>query len=141
MTRRTIPPRRGASAVEAAVVLPVLFLFVFGLIVGGLGAFRYQEVAMLAREGSRWAAVHGTTYQDESGRQTPVTAADVYNNAMKPLAVALDPAKISYTVRYTPDNQPPASTVSVTVTYRWLPEVYLVGPITLSCTSTRVMAY
>ncbi len=141
MIRRTTHPRRGAAAVEAAVVLPVLFLFVFGLIVGGLGVFRYQEVAMLAREGSRWASVHGATYQDEAGNKAPITATDVYTNAMKPLAVALDPAKLTYAVKYDPDMQPPASTVTVTVTYKWLPEVYLVGPIYLSCTSTRVMAY
>ena len=31
--------------------------------------------------------------------------------------------------------------VSVTVTYTWLPELFLVGPITLSSTSTLPMAY
>jgi hypothetical protein len=35
---------------------------------------------------------------------------------------------------------PPNSTVTVTVTYRWLPEAYLIGPISLSCSSTRLMA-
>ena len=141
MTRRNQPPRSGATAVEAAVVLPVLLVFMLGLIVGGLGIFRYQEVAMLAREGSRWASVHGATYQSEAGLTSAVTADDVYKNAMKPLAVALDSTKLSYTVTYNPDKYPPMSTVTVTVTNKWFPEVYLAGPIILSCSSTRYMSY
>jgi hypothetical protein len=31
--------------------------------------------------------------------------------------------------------------VTVTVTYQWLPEFYLVGPINLSSTSKAAMAY
>ncbi len=140
MIRRTSPPRSGSTAVEAAVVLPVLFIFMFGLIVGGMGVFRYEEVAMLAREGSRWASVHGATWQSDTGG-TAVTADDVYNNAMKPLSVALDSSKLTYSVTYNPDRTSPTSTVTVTVNFQWFPEAYLVGPINLSCTSTRLMAY
>jgi len=28
--------------------------------IGGMGIFRYQELATLAREGARYAVVHGT---------------------------------------------------------------------------------
>jgi Flp pilus assembly protein TadG len=141
MTRRECPPRGGAATVEVAVVLPVLFIFMFGLIVGGLGVFRYIEVAMLAREGSRWASVHGASYQTEAGNSAAVTADDVYNNGIKPHVVALDNTKITYAVTYSPDMTPPSSSVTVTVNYKWMPEVYLVGPINLSCSSTRIMAY
>lgn len=130
--------RHGATAVEAAVVLPVLFLFVFGLIVGGLGAFRNNQVGMLAREGSRWAAVHGSAYQTDAGQ--PVTAEDVYNNAIKPMVVGLDTSKLTYSVTYSPDNKP-GSSVTVTVNYRWYPEVYLAGPFVLTCSSTRAVSY
>ena len=58
MLRRNSPPRSGGTLVEMAVILPVVFLLIFGLIVGGIGIFHYQEVARLAREGARWAAVH-----------------------------------------------------------------------------------
>jgi Flp pilus assembly protein TadG len=141
MTRRTSAPRGGATSVEAAIILPVLFIFTFGLIVGGLGVFRYMEVSLLAREASRWASVHGATYQTEAGKTTPTTATDVYNNAMSPLVVALDKSKLTYAVTYSPDMKSPSSTVTVTVNYRWMPEMYLVGPINLSCTSTRIIAY
>jgi Flp pilus assembly protein TadG len=139
MIRRTHALRRGATAVEAAVVLPVLFTFMFGLIVGGLGVFRYQEVAMLAREGSRWACVHGTNYQSDAGKSSAITNTDVMN-ATKSLAVALDSTKLTYTLTPNPDLNP-GSNATVTVTYKWYPEVYLVGPITLSCSSTRAVSY
>jgi Flp pilus assembly protein TadG len=141
MTRRSSIRRSGATAVEAAVILPVLLIFTIGVVIGGLGIFRYQEVALLAREGSRWASVHGATYQSEAGAASPVTATDVYNNGMKPLVVALDTSKLTYTVTYSPDMTSPNSSVTVTVNYQWLPEAYLIGPIKLSCTSTRLMAY
>ena len=57
--------RRGVAAVEFAVIAPVVLLFAFGLIVGGLGVFRYQEVAHLAREGARYASTHGGMYRQE----------------------------------------------------------------------------
>ena len=40
--------RRAATTVEAAFVYPVMFFLLFGLIVGGLGVFRYQTVACQA---------------------------------------------------------------------------------------------
>jgi Flp pilus assembly protein TadG len=141
MTRRTKLLRGGTVAVEAAVVMPILLIFILGLTVGGLGIYRYQEISLLAREGSRWASVHGSTYQSDAGNANPVTAAQVYSNAMQPFAVALDTSKLSYTVTYSPNMNPPSSTVTVTVTYQWFPEVYLIGPINLSCSSTRLMCY
>jgi len=134
--------RRGAVILECAVVYPITFLLVFGLIIGGLGVFRYQEMASLAREGSRYASLHGATYQQNTGK-TAATASDVYNNAILPKAVALDLKQLSYTVTWNPDNKPgntPPSTVSVKVTYHWVPEAFLPS-MNLSSTSTVVMIY
>jgi len=137
MTRRS-PRRRGATVVEFAFVAPVFLVLVAGLIIGAIGVFRYQEVASLAREGARWASVHGDRYQFATGNPA-ATPADVYNNAILPNAVALDPAQLSYSVTWTPDNRQ-WSTVSVTVTYQWLPEAFL-GGVTLKSTSTVPVSY
>ena len=51
------PVRRGAAVVEMAVVAPLVVLFLFGLIVTGLGVFRYNQTAYLAREAARYASV------------------------------------------------------------------------------------
>ncbi|MHC5540093.1 TadE family protein, partial [Singulisphaera rosea] len=56
MTRRRIRARsrRGAVMAESAVVYSALMLLLLGMITVGLGVFRYQQVASLAREGARW---------------------------------------------------------------------------------------
>jgi Flp pilus assembly protein TadG len=135
--------------VEAAVVYPVTFLLILGLVIGAMGMFRYQQVASAAREGARYASVHGGQYAKETG-QPAASAADVYNNAIKPKAVGLDPQALSYQVAWSPDNWPSkatssngsaqGATVSVTVTYQWVPETFL-GGITLSSTSVMPMSY
>ena len=61
--RGAFSSRKGATILEFAIVAPVTFLLVLGLIVGGLGIFRYQEVSHLAREATRYASTHGGQYQ------------------------------------------------------------------------------
>jgi Flp pilus assembly protein TadG len=142
--------RRGTTTVEFAITCPIVFFLVFATIVGGLGVFRYQQVAAAAREGARWASVHGADYADETDNPA-ATPADIFNNAILPASVTLDPSQLTYSVTWNKSNQPLqvteeyerpiGNTVTVTVTYQWFPEAYLVGPITLSSTSTAQMIY
>jgi Flp pilus assembly protein TadG len=132
--------RGGVTAVESAIVYPVVLLFTLGLMVGAAGIFRYQQVAALAREGSRWASVRGSQYAQDTGNAA-ATAQDVLNKVVLPAAVGLDSTKLSCNVTWNPDNTSPDSTVTVTVTYKWVPEAFLAGPITLSSTSTVYMSY
>jgi len=60
--------RQGAHDVEFAVVAPATFILLLGIVVGGMGVFRYQEVAHLAREATRYASTHGGQYS--AGRPT-----------------------------------------------------------------------
>ena len=115
--------RRGATVVECAIIYPITFLLMLGLIIGGLGVFRYQEISSVAREGARWASVHGYQSAAEAsstGVGTPTTASDVYTNAIKPqadassLSPAIDNKKISSS---TGTDANGGATVSVTVTY------------------------
>jgi Flp pilus assembly protein TadG len=166
MSRRSAA-RQGATVVEFAVVAPVTFLILLGLVVGGLGVFRYQEVAHLAREATRYASCHGGDYQfDGMPAKTGVPA--VFSNAdiqayLSGKTFALDPTKLTVNISWsapasiTPVNLPiylivdptippslqkvEANYVTVTVTYQWMPEVFLVGPINLTSTSTIAMSY
>ena len=150
MLRPSNQCRRGVTTVEFAIVCPIAFFLIFATIVGGLGVYRYQQVAALAREGVRWAQVHGGQYEEETGNPA-ATPADIYNQAILPKAVALDPDRLSYTVTWDVNNYPLAvhedvetpidNTVTVTVNYQWFPEVILVGPFTLSSTSVGQMMY
>jgi hypothetical protein len=149
---RTIPTRirHAALTLESCFVLPVLFFLLLAIVVGGYGGFRYQEMALLAREGSRYASVHGGLYQQETGNPA-ATPQDVYNNAILPYATNLDPTKLSYSVTWNTSNMPTSATsdyeqatgntVTVTVSYQWFPELFVVGPFTLTSTSTVAMAY
>ena len=144
-------PRHGTNLVEFALVGNVVFLLFLGLVIGGMGIFRYQEVASLAREGSRWACVHGAQYQSDTG-YSAATPADVYNNVIVPRAVGLDLNQLTYSVTWNTDNHPyhaviasgdvvpVTNTVTVSITYQWIPEAYL-GGITLTSSSTVPMSY
>jgi Flp pilus assembly protein TadG len=159
--RSRSPRRRGAVAVEAAVVYPLLFLLLFGLIVGGLGVFRYQQVAFQAREAARWACVRGSSYRKETGQSSP-TAADIREQVVLPLAPGMDPAQVGVQVEWvdgvtgqasdwdqsskaptglTPAGDPVANRVRVTVTYQWFPEFFLSGPIYLKSVSEIPMSF
>jgi Flp pilus assembly protein TadG len=150
---RRVPARRrrGAVTVEAAFVLPVALFLILGLVVGGLGIFRYQETAWAAREGARYAAVRGSQYAAEVSGATAATPQDVYNNAILPSLITIDPSQVSYSVTWNSSNDPVSvtndplhpqgNTVTVTVTYTWMPELFLIGPITFTSSSTLPMAY
>jgi Flp pilus assembly protein TadG len=129
---------RGALILECAFVYPITFLLILGLLIGGMGVFRYQEVASLACEASRYASLHGASYQQATGKAA-ATASDVYNQAVLPKAVALDPSQLTCNVNWSPDNKP-GSTVTVTISYHWVPEAFLPS-MNLSSTSTEAVIY
>src|SRR5439155_8291070 len=88
---------RGTTTIEFAITCPIAFFVIFAIIVGGLGIFRYQQVAAAAREGARWASVHGGQYAQET-KNPAATPSDIYTNAILPAANALDPSHLNYTV-------------------------------------------
>jgi Flp pilus assembly protein TadG len=137
--------------VEFAVVGSATFLILLGLLIGGLGIFRYQQVARLAQDASRWASVRGTQYAQDT-KNPAATAQDVYNQAIAPSATGLDLSQLTYSVTWNASNSPyqssivngqqvkVANTVTVTITYQWIPEA-LFGGITLGSSSVSVMYY
>jgi hypothetical protein len=140
-------------------------MFMLGMTLVGVGVFRYQQVAELAREGARYASVHGSQYASDTGNAA-AAASDIYTNAISPKAVGLDPNSLSYTVQWgtassgsmqwtswdssgktptsaNPNSSPPGApitnVVKVTVTYTWSPYVYKVGSLGLSSSSSSTM--
>jgi Flp pilus assembly protein TadG len=144
-------PRLAATTVEFALVASGTFLILLGLFIGGLGIFRYQQVARLARDASRWASVHGTQYAQDT-KNAAATATDIYNQVIAPSAIGLTTAQLTYSVTWNTSNSPShtatvngnqvqvGNTVTVTINYQWMPEAFL-GGITLSSTSVSVMSY
>jgi hypothetical protein len=136
---------------EVALVGSLTFVIILGLLIGGLGVFRYQQVAHLARDASRWASVHGTHYAKDT-KNPAATPTDVYNQVIVPKATGLDLTYLTYSVTWNTSNSPyqtatvngqqvkVANTVTVTISYQWVPEAF-VGGISLSSTSVSVMSY
>src|SRR5437764_15275737 len=102
--------RRGVTTAECGVVYSITLLLIMGTIIEGLGVFRYQQLATLAREGARWASVRGATYQQETGQNAP-TSQNVRDNVITPMMVGLDPAQLTCTLSMT------SNAASVTLTY------------------------
>ena len=150
--RRAPQRRSGATSVECAVVYPVVFLVVLGLLVGAAGMFRYSQLASLTREAARYASVHGAQYAQEMQVTAP-TPDDIYNNVVLPMAAGIDTSQLKYSITYDTSNSPfhttldannnvipIQNTVTVTLTYQWIPEA-LLGGVTLSSTSVMPMSY
>jgi hypothetical protein len=149
----TLRTRRGVVLAEAILLLSMFFFPLIGMIVMGLGIFRYQLIAGLAREGARYASVHGAQYQQDTGN-TAATPLDVYNNAILPMASGLNTSLLTYSVTWDDPGKAPTyvpsspaypglsrnNNVTVTVSYRWNPEAYF-GPETLSSTSVMPTSY
>jgi Flp pilus assembly protein TadG len=146
------PRRSGTTLVECAVVYPIVLYFMLAVVVGGLGVFRYQELATLAREAARYAAVHGTQYAKEAATTAPTTT-EIFDNSIANREVGLDLSQLTYTITYNTSNRPyhtrvdsngnivaVQNTVQVTLTYHWIPEA-LLGGVTLTSTSVMPMSY
>lgn len=131
-------PRPAATLVESAVVLSALMIIIVGFLVMALGVFRYQQIAALAREGARYASVRGTRYEMATGNAA-ATPQQIYDNAILPKAVALDPSELTYSVTWSPDKRQ-GSLVTVRLSYHWLPEA-LFGSGTLTSTSSMRISY
>jgi hypothetical protein len=135
LSRYTRDSREGTTVVEAAVVYPVTFVLLLGLIIGGMGVFRYQEVATLARAGARYASAHGAQFRKDTqmgvgtaGSSTPTFssntfwysvdptqasgtdttwAGDIYDQSIRPNLVILDVNHLQVQVGWPPVvNQP-----------------------------------
>jgi Flp pilus assembly protein TadG len=127
--------RRGMTTLECAVVYPVTILLLMGTVIVGLGIFRYQQLQSLAREGARYASVHGPLYASENGQ--PMASTSTVLTYVQGLAVALDGLNCT-AVSYSATTLP--CTVSVTLTYTWTPEAYF-DSMAWTVTSTMPVTY
>ncbi len=66
LLRANARKRTGTTAVEAAVILPILFTLVFAMAIGASAVFMQQEVAHAARATARYASVHGGQYATQN---------------------------------------------------------------------------
>ncbi len=122
--------RRGAAVVEFAIVAPVFFLLVFGMVEYGRMVMVQQVITNAAREGARVGVLDGAAYTDV---QTAV------NNYLTAASISTSATTITVTPN-PPSSQTTGNPVTVTVSIpfkkvSWLPSPLYLGSTTLSATS------
>ena len=106
--------------VEAALSLTVFLMVLFGIVDLGRMIWSFNLVAHGAREGIRYAIVHGNT------SSTPASVTDIASYlANQTLGLATNSTTV--TVTWTPDNSP-GSTVNVEVRYSYDPIAPYIPP-------------
>ncbi len=121
--RPQMPKRKGSSAVEAATVLPVVFFMLLALMIGGIGVFKYQEAAHLARITARFASVHGNQYTTQNATAIAAGTLPTVDKAYltsyaKSNVFTLDPSQLTVGVTMTV-LKPAATSATSTETVDW----------------------
>ena len=93
MARR---PRRGAAAVEFALIAPLLFLLIFGMIEFGRAVMVQQILTNASREGARRAILEQTTLSDTS---IPGASVSVSPNPLSSVGFG-DPVTVTCSIPY-----------------------------------------
>ena len=146
MRRRARANRGAATVVECASSCPSLSSCSSAWSSAPWGCSVTRKWPRSRSQAARYASTHGHQYRKDAGLPIGTStdwSSDVYNNAIAPNIVSLELSQLSYQVSW-PDviNQPgkpdnwPGSQVTVTVSYQWFPEMYLVGPFNLTSTSS-----
>lgn len=124
----------GQSLVEFAIGLLVLLLLVFGAVDMGRAVFTYNSIANCAREGIRFAVVHGAESPAPVG---PTENDPVLDNLLRAkYTVGLDPARLTINSIWTDSRNVPGSSVTVTVRYNFQSAVLFAVPLSLQSRSS-----
>ncbi len=121
--------RRGVAAVEFALIVPIFFLLVFGMIEYGRMVMVQQTLTNSSREGARLAVVDGATVD---------SVKDVVENYLSSAAVAVDRNNILVSPDPATTTFGDPITVTISVPYSdvsWLPTPTFLGNTTITATS------
>ena len=124
--------QRGSALVESGLTMIVFMTVIFGLMEFGRMVWAYNLVSHAAREGTRYALVHGRNSSH------PATAEDI-TSVVTRQAVGLDPASLQVNVSWIPDNKP-GSSVKVALRYTFSSVTSFVGSGTLSSNSQVIIS-
>jgi Flp pilus assembly protein TadG len=125
----------GQAIVEFALVATVFFILLFGIIEFSRLLLMYHHVGNVAREGSRYASVHGFDSLANA------TAADI-ENYVKSIS-PVDPNNLTVTTTWENPNHEPKSWVMVQVKYdfKFVAPILYNYNIPLVSTSQMVISY
>jgi Flp pilus assembly protein TadG len=134
---------RGSTLIEFALISVMFVIVLLGVVEMGRMVLVYTTIANAAREGTRYAIVHGADQTvSPSGPGNVTNVQTVVKNFAS--AGLLNTGALTITVSYPNGNNTAGSTVTVKVTYRYDPFVNFFSSIlntTLGSTSEGVISY
>jgi Flp pilus assembly protein TadG len=129
----------GSSLVEFAVSVPVLLTFFFGLIQVSIASYTRAAISECAREGTRYAMVHGSTCETASGASCTLTAPAIESYVSSIPWPNLGGGGMTVIANYPDINESPGSRVQVTVTYVFPLNVPFTPKSSFTMSSTSLM--
>src|ERR1700692_623092 len=129
---RKPPNERGQTYVEFALIAPCFLLLLFSIMWLSIAVYAYNYVSYGAREGSRYAAVHGTDSKQ------PVTTVDAVTTFVQNKTPGLNTSNLTVGTTWTPTATPgkPGGTVQVQVKYQLQFSIPFMSHVSLPMTST-----
>jgi Flp pilus assembly protein TadG len=132
----------GQAMVELAFTLPIFLVILLGLVEGGRYVFYSETLNHAAREGARYAIIHGEHAENGAPTGPPhdPTAAAV-KQAIRDAAIGLQQSGdiVIPDPVYHPNNNRRGSLVTVTLTYTYTPIVAVFGSITIDAEASLVI--
>jgi Flp pilus assembly protein TadG len=132
----------GSNLVEYAILFIAFMMLMFGITGFGHALYAYTFVSNVARDASRWAAVNGSTCGSDNScngvgimNNGPAVAGDVTTYVTNRTPLGIDPAQVTVTTTWIPDNKP-GSSVQVQVQYNFTFIFPLIRTSALPLTST-----
>ena len=121
---------RGNYIIEFGLAFVLFFCILLGILDVARGVYTYSFMEGAAKEGSRYAMVHGSS----SGSQA--TSANVQSVVQQWMTGVVNPTAATVTTTWNPTTEGPGSVVSVKVQYTFTPITnFLVGNWALQTTS------
>jgi Flp pilus assembly protein TadG len=101
--------------IEVTLILMPLLVLIFGAITFSYSVFAYNNVHWIARQGTRWAAVRGSS----SGNVATAEEIEAYARTQ---SVGLSHANLTVDASFSPNNNP-GGTVTIVVDYTVSPVI------------------
>lgn len=129
----------GQSLVEFSLTFVVLMALIFVLLQSCLAFYTFEMISEAAREGTRYAAVHGATCVTAGGSSCTATAASV-NSYVSGLGWPnIGGGSVTPSTTYPNGNENVGSQVQVQITYKFPLSLLYVHPTSITLTSTSNM--
>lgn len=136
--------RSGTTVVEMAVVGPLALFLIVGIMDIGLAIFAYNDIAAAAREGGRYAQVHGARYAANAGPPpaSGPAANDPYVERVVRGQAFVNQARLTVTSSWPNGDNNPNSPVVVGASYTYSPVLLLgIGTFTMRTQTTFYINY